>query len=172
MQLQLVQNRIFQIRGSRIMLDFHLAELYQVETRALKQAVKRNLRRFPPDFMFKLSKHEWQEVITNCDNLPGNVKYSPATPLAFTEQGVAMLSSVLKSKKAVDVNIAIMRAFMLLRQHLTDYRTLKEQLQKLQKEMNLKFKNVNEVLQYLLSPASKPREIGFRQKARRSYHEP
>ena len=82
------------------MLDFDLAELYQVETRTLKQAVKRNLDQFPADFMFQLSKPEWQEVITNCDNLSENAKYLPVTPSAFTEQGVAMLSGVLKSKQA------------------------------------------------------------------------
>lgn len=96
MELQQVQNRILTVRGQKIMLDLHLAELYEVETRALKQAVKRNPTRFPPDFMFELTKDEWQEVITNCDNLlPATAKFSPSTPFAFTEQGVAMLSSVL-----------------------------------------------------------------------------
>jgi|GEM_PF-2196688 len=83
------------------MLDFDLSELYEVENRALKQSVKRNIDRFPNDFMFQLTKNEWQKVITNCDNLPEGVKFSPSTPFAFTEQGVAMLSSVLKSKKSL-----------------------------------------------------------------------
>ena len=100
MQLQVIQNKIYQVRGERIMLDFDLAEMYGVETRALKQAVRRNLERFPEDFMFQLSKPEWQQLITNCDNLPENIKFSPATPFAFTEQGVAMLSSVLISKNS------------------------------------------------------------------------
>ena len=79
------------------MFDFDLAEMYEVETRVLKQAVRININRFPKDFMFQLSKTEWQEVITNCDNIHQNLKYSPSTPFAFTEQGVSMLASVLKS---------------------------------------------------------------------------
>jgi hypothetical protein len=84
-------SQIYYIRGVKVMLDFHLASLYEVETRVLKQQVKRNIDRFPEDFMFQLSETEWKELITNCDNL-GSVKFSPATPFAFAEQGVAMLS--------------------------------------------------------------------------------
>jgi len=113
MQLEKIQTKIYEIRGQKVMLDFDLAEMYEVENRVLKQSVKRNPDRFPDDFMFQLTKHEWQEVITNCDNLPEGVKFSPATPFGFTEQGVSMLSSVLKSKKALQVNIAIMRALFL-----------------------------------------------------------
>ena len=113
------------------MLDFDLAELYQVETRTLKQAVKRNLDQFPADFMFQLSKPEWQEVITNCDNLSENAKYLPVTPSAFTEQGVAMLSGVLKSKQAKQVNIAIMRAFVFLRQYALSHEDLTMALKQL-----------------------------------------
>ena len=95
---EIITSKIYFIRNEKVMLDFDLAELYEVETRALKQAVKRNITRFPDDFMFQLTKEEWQEVITNCDNLPSKYKYSPITPNAFTEQGVAMLSSVLNSE--------------------------------------------------------------------------
>jgi hypothetical protein len=105
MQLEKIQTKINEIRGQKVMLDFDLSEMYEVENRALKQAVKRNLDRFPNDFMFQLTKIEWQELITICDNLPEGIKFSPATPFAFTEQGVSMLSSVLKSKKALQVNI-------------------------------------------------------------------
>ena len=98
MQLQKIETKIYEVRGQKVMLDFDLSQMYEVENRALKQAVKRNIARFPNDFMFQLTKAEWQEVITNCDNLPETLKFSPATPFAFTEQGVAMLSSVLKSK--------------------------------------------------------------------------
>ena len=98
MQLQTIHQRIYEVRQQKVMLDFDLAELYEVENRALKQAVKRNIDRFPNDFMVPLTKKEWQELITNCDNLPEGVKFSPATPFAFTEQGVSMLSSVLKQK--------------------------------------------------------------------------
>jgi len=90
MQTINIQTKIYEIRSQKVMLDFDLSELYEVENRALKQAVKRNLDRFPDDFMFQLSKIEWQEVVTICDNLPEGVKFSPATPFAFTEQGVGI----------------------------------------------------------------------------------
>lgn len=150
MKLSLIKTKIHNIQGNRVMLDFDLAALYDVETRVLKQAVRRNLKRFPEDFMFQLSKEEWHEVITNCDNLPGTIKYSPATPFAFTEQGVAMLSSVLNNDKAIDVNISIMRAFVALRQHLTDYTILKDQIAQLEKGMDVKFKDIHQALNYLL----------------------
>lgn len=167
MELQLIQNKVLQIRGHRVMLDFHLAELYEVETRVLNQAVKRNISRFPSDFMIQLSAEEWsslrsQFVISKEEKRGGTQKL----PYAFTEQGVAMLSSVLRSEKAIEVNIAIMRAFVLLRQHLTDYKDLKAEISKLEQSMNQKFKDVNEVLRYLLSPKSKPSEIGFKQEGR------
>ncbi len=132
------------------MLDFDLAELYEVENRALKQAVKRNKDRFPDDFMFQLTKNEWQELITNCDNLPDTIKYSPATPYAFTEQGVAMLSSILKSKKALQVNIAIMRAFVFIRQYALTHKDLTEKLKELETTYNMQFKDVYEAINYLL----------------------
>ena len=91
-ELLTIQSKIFHINGQRVILDFDLANLYEVETRALKQAVRRNLKRFPEDFMFQLSKEAWKELITICDKLPEGVKFSLATPFAFTEQGVAMLS--------------------------------------------------------------------------------
>lgn len=150
MELAIIKTKIHNIQGNKVILDFDLSELYEVETRVLKQAVRRNLKRFPDDFMFQLSKAEWKEVITNCDNLPENIKFSPATPFAFTEQGVAMLSSVLNSDKAIDVNISIMRAFVALRQHLTDYSNLKDHIAQLEKEMNIKFKDIHQALNYLL----------------------
>ncbi len=101
MQLRLIQNLIYEIREQKVVLDFDLAILYETETRTLKQAVKRNRVRFPKDFMFQLNKKEWQELITICDNLPEGIKYSPALPYAFTEHGVTMLASILKSKKAI-----------------------------------------------------------------------
>ena len=171
MDLQLIQNKIFQIRGHRVLLDFQLAELYEVETRVLKQAVNRNKERFPADFMLELTQPEYaalrsQIVILENDDNSKKGRHSKYAAYAFTEQGVAMLSSVLKSKKAIDVNIAIMRAFVLLRQHLADYKDLKEEIKKLEKEMNLKFKDIYEAINYLLNPKSKPVEIGFRQKGR------
>ena len=99
MQLQIIQNKIFDIRGQRVILDYDLAAMYEVETRALKQAVKRNMSRFPEDFMFELTKSEWQEVITICDNLPQTVKFSPALPFAFTELCQPLHNSVYVNKK-------------------------------------------------------------------------
>jgi hypothetical protein len=163
MQIQLIQSKIFELRNKRVMMDFHLAELYEVETRTLKQAVKRNLTRFPDDFMFQLTKPEWNELITNCDKLPENIKHNPGTPLAFTEQGVAMLASILRSKKAIEVNILIVRAFVLLRQNYMDYKELKQQINAIENEMNLKFKDINEALKYLLNPINPPRKpIGYK----------
>lgn len=150
MELQLIQTKIYEIRNQKVMLDFDLAEMYETENRALKQAVKRNINRFPNDFMFQLTKKEWKELITNCDNLPETVKYSPATPFAFTEQGVAMLSSVLKSKKAIDVNIAIMRAFVFIRQYALTHKDLTDKLKKLETKYNKQFKDVYEAINYLL----------------------
>ena len=112
-----IENKILVIRGQQVMLDRDLAELYGVETRVLNQAVKRNIERFPEDFMFSLTKIEKDEVVTICDHLQA-LKFSPSLPFAFTEQGVAMLSSVLKSQKAVEVNIKVMRAFVAMRHFL------------------------------------------------------
>ena len=106
-------------------------ELYSTETRTLKQAVKRNIERFPKDFMFQLNKREWQEVITIGDKLPEGIKFSPALPYAFTEHGVTMLASVLRTKKAVQMNIAIVRAFIALTQFALNYRELAEQIKEL-----------------------------------------
>ena len=147
MHLQTIQSKIYDIRGQKVMLDFDLAELYEVENRALKQAVKRNIDRFPVDFMFQLTKSEWQELITNCDKLPETVKFSPATPFVFTEQGVSMLSSVLKSKKAIQVNIAIMRAFVMIRQYALTYKELSDQL----KGIEGKFTDVYKAINYLMN---------------------
>src|SRR5438105_17185 len=151
MLLKNIESKIYEIRKVRVMLDFDLADMYEVENRALKKAVKRNLDRFPSDFMFQLSKKEWQEVITKCDNLPEGVKFSPATPFAFTEQGVSMLSSVLKSKKAISVNIAIMRAFVVLRQYALSHKDLTLKLKELEKKYNKQFKDVYEAINYLLN---------------------
>tara|TARA_R110002111_G_C5881032_1_gene362372 strand:+ start:46 stop:558 length:513 start_codon:yes stop_codon:yes gene_type:complete len=168
MQLQIIQNKIYQIRGERVMLDFDLAELYEVETRVLKQAVRRNLDRFPDDFMFELSKEEYDNLTSqNVISSHGGRRYMP---FAFTEQGVAMLSSVLKSKKAVQVNISIIRAFVVLRQHLADYKDLKEAIAVLEKDMNTKFKDINQALHYLLNKDQQEKDqanrnqIGFKRK--------
>ena len=117
-QLQVIQNKIYEIRGQRVMLDFDLAELYGTETRVLKQSVKRNIKRFPADFMFELTKEEFGSLRSQfvISNKRGGTRYMP---FAFTEQGVAMLSSVLNNETAIEININIMRAFVTVRQYLT-----------------------------------------------------
>jgi len=150
MQTANIQTKIYEIRSQKVMLDFDLSELYEVENRALKQAVKRNLDRFPDDFMFQLTKVEWQEVVTICDNLPEGVKFSPATPFAFTEQGVAMLSSVLKSKKALQVNIQIIRAFVFMRQYALSHKDLTAKLLELESKYDKQFKDVYDAINFLL----------------------
>jgi hypothetical protein len=153
MQMQTIQSRIYEIRGQKVMLDFDLAMLYGTETRILKQSVKRNKERFPNDFMFQLSKKEWLELITICDNLPEGAKFSPALPYAFTEHGVTMLASVLKSKKAIQMNIAIVRAFIALNQFALDYKELAEQIKELKEttsNQNVQLNQIYDALENLL----------------------
>ena len=150
MKLKVIHDKIYTIRNQKVMLDFDLADLYQVETRVLKQAVRRNLKRFPSDFMFELSKEEWNELITVCDNLPKNIKYSPALPFVFTEQGVSMLSSVLKSDTAIDVSISIIRAFVQLRQFALSHSELSQKLNEIENKYDKQFENVYEALNYLI----------------------
>ena len=164
MDLQIIQNKIFEIRGYRVMLDFHLAELYGVQTKVLKQAVKRNEKRFPPDFRFTMTKEEWDELVTNCDQLPESLKHSYVLSDCFTEQGVAMLSSVLRSQTAIDVNISIMRAFVLMRQMVIGYEELLKRIEELEISTDAQFSEVYQALTQLLSkPEPKPRKpIGYR----------
>lgn len=153
MQIQNIQSRIYELRGQKVMLDFDLAILYGTETRILKQSVKRNKERFPKDFMFQLSKKEWTEVITICDNLPEGAKFTPALPYAFTEHGVTMLASVVKSKKAIQMNIAIVRAFIALKQFALDYRELAEQIKELKETTsnhNAQLNQIYDALENLL----------------------
>lgn len=149
------------------MLDFDLAELYEVDTKNLNKAVKRNLERFPKDFMFQLTKKEWDilRFQNGTSKRRGGTRYCP---YAFTEQGVSMLSAVLNSKKAIDVSISIIRVFVLLRQYALNYSKLKQQIKKLEKEMNIKFKDIYEALNYLLNKDKQEikqksrRRIGFK----------
>lgn len=161
MELQVIQNKIFEIRGERVMLDFDLAELYNVKTKVLKQAVKRNIERFPIDFMFELSDSEWNELVTNCDQLPDTLKHSSVNPMAFTEQGIAMLSSVLRSKTAIDINISIMRAFVTLRRYTLGYAELNQKLENFMLETNMQFNEIYQALTELASTKeleNKPRK--------------
>jgi ORF6N domain len=145
MQLTVIQQKIYEIRGHKVMLDFDLAELYGTETRILKQSVRRNIDKFPKDFMFTLNKKEWKELITICDNLPSMVKFSPALPYAFTEHGVTMLASVLKSKKAIKMNIAIVRAFIALKQFVLDYKDLANQINEIRYKVTNHSEQLNRI---------------------------
>ena len=157
-----VESRILLIRGQKVMLDYDLAELYEVETRALKQAVRRNLDRFPADFMFELSPIEMRKLVSQ-NVIPTRGKFGGATPYAFTEQGVAMLSSVLRSARAVQVNIAIMRTFVRLREMLLSNAQLARKLVELERKYDAQFKVVFDAIRELMVPPDVPpkRRIGF-----------
>ena len=144
-----IQNRIYEIRGERVLLDFDLAALYEVETKVLNQAVKRNIKRFPKDFMFRLSIEEWEsirsQIVTGSPvqssmrsqivTASQNKRNTLITPFAFTEQGVAMLSGVLNSDKAINMNIAIMRAFVEIKRVLLQQNDLKEQVKQIKEKL-------------------------------------
>jgi len=159
-----IEKAILLIRGQKVMLDADLAELYGVETRVLVQAVKRNIERFPEDFMLQLSKEEVDFLRSQIVTLKeGRGQHSKYLPYAFTEQGVAMLSSVLRSQRAIQVNIEIMRAFIRLRQMLASHVELARKLDALEKKYDAQFKQVFEAIRQLMAPPEpKRRPIGFR----------
>ena len=163
--LERVERRIYLIRGHKVMLDADLAELYGVSTKALNQGVTRNLDRFPEDFMFQLTKAElenWRsQIVTSNPAAKMGLRH---TPRAFTEQGVAMLSSVLRSKTAVQVNIAIMRTFVRLRELLATHKDLARKLTALERKYDAQFKVVFDAIRELMGPDTPPpqRQIGFR----------
>ena len=167
MDLQIIQNKIFEVRGCRVMLDYHLAELYQVETRALKQAVKRNIERFPGDFMFVLTQEEANLLLSigvSQNVIPPAYNFGVAMPMAFTEQGVAMLSSVLRSKVAIEVNISIMRAFVLMCQMAIGYEELSRRIEELEVSTDAQFNELYQALTQLLSQSKQQKErrpVGF-----------
>ncbi|MDR0230925.1 MAG: ORF6N domain-containing protein [Dysgonamonadaceae bacterium] len=150
MELQPIQNKIFEIRGYKVMLDFHLAEIYQVETRVLNQAVRRNIKRFPEDFMFQLTKDEWKNMLSQFVMTYPTKRPKMALPLVFTEQGVAMLSSVLRSETAIAVNIKIMRAFVAVRQLIlnppvNEVKELQQKFEKFQEYIEDVFTDYNDI---------------------------
>ena len=167
-----IAQAILVLRNQRVMLDYDLAVLYGVETRALKQAVRRNPDRFPRDFMFELSEQEIDMVVSQFVT-PDRRKFGGAKPMAFTEQGIAMLSSVLNSERAVKVNIAIMRTFVRLRQTLESNRELAQKFSELERRVDKhddEIAAILEAIRQLMAPPEKPgREIGFhvREKAGR-----
>jgi len=133
MNLTIIQKKIYEVRSERIMLDFDIAELYNVKTKLLKEAVRRNRKKFPADFMFELTREEWQNLRTQfASSSWGGLRYMP---FAFTEHGVTMIASILNSQKAIDMNIAVVRAFISLRKLSKQHIELSEQLQLLRKEV-------------------------------------
>jgi len=159
-----VINKIFLLRGKKVMLDRDLAELYGVETRVLNQAVKRNYERFPNDFMFQLTSTEIKNLISQIVISSWGGTRKPS--MVFTEQGVAMLSSVLKSKRAIEVNIQIIRTFTKLRELLASHTKLRAKLENMEKKYDTKLKQVFDILkQLLMQETKKPKgQIGFRVK--------
>ncbi|MBI4676382.1 MAG: ORF6N domain-containing protein [Elusimicrobia bacterium] len=156
-----IEGRIFQIRGRRVMLSSHLADLYAVRPKALMQAVKRNSARFPADFMFQLNKQEFANLKSHfVTSSWGGLRR--ARPYAFTQEGVAMLSGVLNSPRAIQVNIAIMRAFVRLREMLAAHKDLARRFDELESRYDYQFKSVFAVLRRLTAPPKRPqRKIGF-----------
>jgi hypothetical protein len=163
--MELVEAKIIFLRGQKVMLSPDLALLYGVEPRALIQAVKRNAGRFPEDFMFQLSDEETKECLRSQFVIleKGRGRYAKYPPYAFTEQGVAMLSSVLGSERAIQVNIAIMRAFVRLRRMVASNEALSRRLDELESKYDQRFKAVFDAIRALMAPPDPPREgIGFK----------
>jgi hypothetical protein len=162
MQPDALQRRILIIRGQKVMIDSDLAEVYNVTTKALNQAVKRNIERFPPDFMFQLTQGERDKLVTDCDHLR-KLRFSQSLPYAFTEHGAIMIAAVLNSPIAVTASIQVVRAFVMLRQMLTSNMELARKLAALEKKYDAQFRVVFEAIRELMVPIAtvKKRKIGF-----------
>ena len=158
-----IENKILVIRGKKVMLDRDLATLYGVTTKVLNQAAKRNKRRFPSDFMFRLTKQEKNEVVTDCDHLKA-LKFSPQRPYAFTEHGALMLANVIKSPIAIEMSIAIVRIFVRLRKMLLTHKELQEKIEDIEKKYDQQFRFVFDAIKQLVTPPESPKKrIGFKQ---------
>ena len=157
-----IEQKIFFIRGKKVMLDHNLATLYGVQTYRLNEQVKRNPKRFPKDFIFHLTNQEKAEVIANCDNLK-MLKFSPVNPYAFTEQGIAMLSSVLNSDRAIEVNIQIMRTFSKIRELMATHKDLRQKIEEMERNYDKQFQIVFEAIKRLIDPPEKKKKgpLGF-----------
>ncbi|MFN3528664.1 MAG: ORF6N domain-containing protein [Bacteroidia bacterium] len=156
-----ISHRICWLRGQKVLLDFDIASLYGIETKQLKRQVKRNLSRFPADFMFELTPEEWENLRYQSGTSSwGGIRYPP---FAFTEQGVAMLSSVISSEQAIEVNIAIMRVFVQMRRMLEQHADLQQKLDKLEQRYDEQFAVVFEAIRQLMQPEMQERKpIGYR----------
>jgi hypothetical protein len=150
MELEVIQNKIFEIRGNKVMLDFDLSLLYGVETRVLKQSIRRNLKRFPEDFIFELSDLEINRLVSQ-NVIPSKSYLGGSSPFAFTEQGIAMLSSVLKIDKAIEINISIMRTFVTIRRFALNYTELQNRITEIEGQLP----EIYNVLNYLVEKENK-----------------
>jgi len=166
MEIEIIKNSILEIRDKKVILDFELAKLYGIETKRLKESVRRNSKRFPIDFMFELTKEEWAILRTQfASSRWGGPRYAP---FAFTEQGVAMLSSVLNTDRAIEVNISIMRAFVMMRQWALTHQELSKRLDALEQQYGKKFSDIEQVLNFLIQKDQKKTQqqqrdrIGFK----------
>ena len=162
--LESITSRIFLIRGQKVMLDSDLADLYGVTTSALNQSVKRNKDRFPSDFVFQLTGKEKEEVVTNCDHL-SRLKFSPSPPYAFTEHGALMLGNVLKSPRAIQVSLMIVRAFVKLREMLSTHKEVAQKIEELERKLAVHDEAIIrlfEAIRQLMEPPMENRkQIGF-----------
>ena len=161
---EIVARNILLMRKQRVMIDADLAELYGVATKVLNQAVKRNAERFPPDYMFQLTREEKMEVVTNCDHL-AKLKFSPSLPFAFTEHGALMLGNVLKSPRAVEVSILVVRTFVQLREMLSTHKDLAAKLDQLERKVaghdQVITGLIDAIRGLMVLPEPKRRGIGF-----------
>ena len=157
-----IVNHIYFIRGEKLMIDVDLASLYGVETRVLKQAVKRNIKRFPEDFMFQLTDKEINWVVSQ-NVIPSKSYFGGAKPFVFTEQGIAMLSGILNSDRAIQVNIAIMRTFVQIRRLMQSHKDLADRIEKLEQKYDEEFKLIFNAIKQLIQKEAEPRRrIGYR----------
>jgi ORF6N domain len=164
MEIIQLQNKIFEIRGERIMFDFDLAQLFETENRILKQSVKRNMERFPETFMFQLTANEWRELITNCDILPANAKFTRVLPLAFTEHGVTMLASVLKSKRAIQMNIAIVNAFIAMKKLIATNADLTQRFDEFENRHNSEILQIQTAIEFLIDDTNNLKQTANKKK--------
>jgi len=157
-----IGSKILTLRGQQVMLDRDLAELYGVETKRLNEQVKRNIERFPDDFMFQLNEKEKKELVANCDQFK-NLKHSTVNPYVFTEQGIYMLASILKSKTAISVNIAIIRTFKKIREFSKHYNTLAKQIMAVERKSDKQYKELKKALDELIasSEVAEEKVMGF-----------
>jgi len=163
MELQLIQQKIYEIKGVRVMLDRDLARLYNIEVKQLNLAVKRNMKRFPPDFMFQLNKDENESLRFHFETLKtGRGAHSKYLPYAFTEHGIAMLSGILNSEIAILVNIDIIRAFISLRQYYLNYKEIAQRIDGIEDEISSIHKTLDYLLAQKVIDEKPPNRIGFR----------